>query len=141
MNVLQIRFRNTDGYIYKTFEESNNINNGDEYYYDNKFNDYELQPSLLGHTVFLDNRIIITDRQPKQEFTQLTVNHMIRIIRYALKYYDRRFDKIHIYLPQLDSSMNKQATYQYQFQHLIENEDENSIIYDNDKYEIDIIHV
>lgn len=140
LSTLQIRFRNTDGVIFKTFDEINNgIDSGE-----GSGGEYP-----LGHTVFLENRIIITDRMPKYEFTQLNVTHIIRIIKYALKYY-KNIDKIEIYLPKLDPSMNKQAIYQYQFQNLLlypEKEDDvdrrSRNVDDDDHYAklITLIHV
>jgi len=75
-----------------------------------------LDPSTLGEVVLLDDGIIIYDRFPNQQTTQLHVGSMIETLKYLLnKTYSLQTNDIRIYLPRMSMNMTGQAMIQRSF--------------------------
>lgn len=93
-----IKFANTDGFVYDYERTTLNSN------YD------------LGVMLTYDDGIIIIDRYPTVETTQLDVDNIIKTLRYILKNnYSLQTDKINIFLPRMDANISKQARIQAKF--------------------------
>lgn len=91
---MYIKFANTDGIVYDP-EYTN------------------LQSGSIGDMLLLDDGIIIYDRLPNQQSTQLIINVLIDTLRYILqKVYSLQTDVIDIYLPRMSMDMNKEAKIQ-----------------------------
>lgn len=115
-----IKFANTNGTIY-------------DYERSSLDSTYE-----LGTMLTYDDGIIIIDRLPLQETTQLNVDTTIKTLRYALKnMYPLQTNEILIYLPRMDSNISKQAEIQSQFSKMITKEDQTLINYLN----ITLVHL
>lgn len=98
---MNIKFANTDGVIF----------------------DYELsslgRTCALGELIPLDDDIIIVDRYPMQETTQIEITKTIEVLRYILqKNYTLQTGDIKIYLPRMDANISKQAKIQEYFDKL-----------------------
>lgn len=91
---MYIKFANTDGIVYDP-EYTN------------------LQSGSIGDMLLLDDGIIIYDRLPNQQSTQLIINVLIDTLRYILqKVYSLQTDVVDIYLPRMSMDMNKEAKIQ-----------------------------
>lgn len=99
--------------------------------------------NALGSILTYDNGIIIVDRQPSQNSSQLETVDIINILRYLLqKIYTLKTDKIIIYLPRMQSNINQQALCQAQFQYISSRitKECKEIPHDN-IFNVDLIHV
>lgn len=92
-----IKFANTNGQVYdydQTIVESNS----------------------LGTMIINENLILIYDRYPEQQTTQLNVNSLISTLHYILHKLD--IQTVDLYLPKMSANMNEEAEIQYQFRQM-----------------------
>ncbi|AUQ44017.1 putative gp41-like protein [Esparto virus] len=92
-----IKFANTNGQVYdydQTIVESNS----------------------LGTMTINENLILIYDRYPEQQTTQLNVNSLISTLHYILHKLD--IQTVDLYLPKMSANMNEEAEIQYQFRQM-----------------------
>nr|DBA13155.1 TPA: gp41-like protein [Oryctes rhinoceros nudivirus] len=100
-NDMFIKFANTSGRVYDYQRESLGSN------YD------------LGSLITTDDGIIIVDRYPSQETTQLEISSMTDTLIYILKkIYQLQTRDITIFLPKMDANISKQAEIQSKFANL-----------------------
>lgn len=91
----------------------------------------------LGDLITFEDGIVIVDRSPLQETTQLEVEKIIDALRYILNAcYSQQTEELSIYLPRMDANISNQAKIQEAFANLT-NPGDNKITYFN----IKVIHV
>lgn len=95
---MYIKFANTAGSIY-------------DYQRSALDSDYD-----LGSMLTYNDGIVIVDRYPSQEITQVDVDSTIKSLRYILKnLYPLQTNDISIFLPRMDANISKQAEIQSKF--------------------------
>lgn len=99
--------------------------------------------NTLGTVLTYDDGIIIVDRLPTHNTSQLESIDIINILRYLLqKVYTLKTDKIRIHLPRMHSNINQQAVCQAQFQFISSKIVENckEISHEN-IFNVELVHV
>jgi len=74
------------------------------------------KPGVLGDVILYENGILIYDRFPNQQTTQMNISTMVETLRYLLsKTYALQSRRVDIYLPKMTNDMNAQANVQKTF--------------------------